>query len=109
MLCQGICAEGKNWNQVRPRLPSPQRAALYPQVGWLEPGVGIRKDEFVALKDVHKAGVAFNYSRNKFYDLCKNFMQRIGKEFFLITAPFSGEMRVGPLVLETAERKRKAA
>jgi len=36
-------------------------------------------------------------------------VQRIGKEFFLITVPFSGEMRVGPLVLQTAERQRKAA
>src|SRR6185369_10373959 len=36
-------------------------------------------------------------------------VQRIGKEFFLVTVPFSGEMRVGPLVLQTPEQQRKAA
>jgi hypothetical protein len=36
-------------------------------------------------------------------------VQRIGKEFFLVTVPFSGEMKVGPLVIQSAERQRKAA
>jgi hypothetical protein len=35
-------------------------------------------------------------------------VERVGKEFWVFTAPFHGEMRVGPLVL-TARRARKAA
>jgi len=35
-------------------------------------------------------------------------VRRIGKDFWLLTVPFSGDMRVGPLVL-TAQRARKAA